>query len=360
MNRFSLWLCSIVGTLAVALIAACGDGGGAGGGTPASPCIAGGPPAILLDMPAAGASTLTGDVCNYADPNARVVVFALTNTWYVQPFASSPYTLPNAGRWSTSTHPWSRVVALLVDASRYTPPATSTAHPALASGVLAWVEYPSSGPIALDFAGRRWGVKQTAAPFDPGPNLWSNDPTVVGVAGDGLHLRIAQLAGRWQSAEVHLLEPLGYGTYTVNVATDLGSVDAQVVASPLFLYAMPGEEFDVEYSGAGGLIPAPDTGQFVVQPYTRAGNLLRFRQPTTPQFTVQIEWRADRIAFRSWDGWDTAPTPATTIAEWTYTGVDIPPADAARVHINLWLLNGTASSGFAGAEMVIRSFDFRP
>lgn len=345
----------IVGALAGAFIVACGGGGG---GT--SPCQAGEPPSILLDTPATGASTLTGHICNYDNRNARVVVYALTNTWYVQPFTSSPYTLPNAGRWSTFTHPWNRVVALLVDASRYSPPATSTTHPALAPGVLAWVEYPSSGPIELAFAGRRWAVKQSATPFDPGPNHWSSDPAVVGVESDGIHLRIAQLAGRWQCAEVHLLEPLGYGTYTVKVAADLGSVDTQVVASPLFLYAAPGQEFDVEYSGAGGLIPAPNSGQFVVQPYSRAGNLLRFPQPTTPQFTVQIEWRTDRIVFRTWDGWEAMPTPAKTIAEWTYAGADIPPPDAARVHMNLWLMNGTASSGFAGTEMVIRSFDFQP
>jgi methionine-rich copper-binding protein CopC len=35
------------------------------------------------------------------------------------------------------------------------------------------------------------------------------------VANDGLHLKIAQVNGTWQSAEVHLTEPLVYGTYTV-------------------------------------------------------------------------------------------------------------------------------------------------
>jgi len=48
------------------------------------------------------------------------------------------------------------------------------------------------------------------------------------------------------------------------------------------------------------------------------------------------------------------------IYQWTYTGSYIPPVGQERVHINLWLLNGSAPVSGAGDEMVINSFTFQP
>jgi len=71
------------------------------------------------------------------------------------------------------------------------------------------------------------------------------------------------------------------------------------VAAPLFIYALPTRRLDNEYSGAGGLIPNPDNAQFVVQPYTVPGNIVRYVQPSTAQFTSEMEWRADHVTFSS-------------------------------------------------------------
>jgi AMMECR1 domain-containing protein len=318
---------------------------------------------VTLNTPAAGATELFGNAYGI-DPNTtKVVIYALTNQWYVQPLTDAPFTNISAdGSWSSSTNLWSSIVVLLVNPANYTPAATEITNPALDPGVIAWTIYPSQ-PVSVDFSGRTWGIKVTGnAPgdqFDPGPNFWSSDPSVVNVAADGLHLKITQIDGMWQCGEVYLTQSLGYGTYTVQVSSHLDQLDQNTVAAPLFIYAAPGQELDNEYSGAGGLIGSPYNAQFVVQPYTVPGNLVRYVQPSTAQFTSQMDWHADHVTFTVWNGWSTVPAASDIIYQWTYTGSDIPPPGQERVHINLWLDNGYAPVSGVGDEMVINSFTFQ-
>ena len=283
----------------------------------------------------------------------------------MQPFVDAPFTtLQSDGSWSSETHPWSVLVVLLVDPGSYTPQATEITNPALDAGVLAYTMYPT-GPISVNFSGYTWGIKMTGTSpthyFDPGPNFWSNNSSVVNVASDGLHLQITNINGLWECGEVYLTKSLGYGTYTVQVASHLDQLQQNTVAAPLFIYvASSGQEVDNEYSGNGGLIPQPNNAQFVVQPYSVPGNIVRYKQPSTSQFTTQIQWSASKVVFSAWSGWANSPTAATLIYQWTYTGSYIPPAGQERVHINLWLLNGTAPRTGVGDEMVINSFTFQP
>jgi len=90
------------------------------------------------------------------------------------------------------------------------------------------------------------------------------------------------------------------------------------------------------------------------------GNVARYVQPSSAQFSSQIEWRADHVTFRAWNGWSNIPADGDVIYEWTYTGAYIPPPGQERVHINLWLLRGRAPASGAGDEMVINSFTFQP
>ena len=323
-----------------------------------------GQPAVVLDPPPPGASQLSGYACNVDTSKIKVVVYALTNQWYVQPYAAWPFTnIASDGSWTTGTHPWEALVVLLVDPANYAPPATEITNPALDPNVLAWTNYPAA-PISVSFSGYTWGIKVTGnAPgdqFDPGPNFWSSDPSVVSVAADGLHLNITAINGHWQSGEVYLTQALGYGTYTVQIDSRLDQLDQHTVAAPLFLYAAPGQELDNEYSGMGGLIPAPNNAQLVVQPYTVPGNMVRYLQPPTAQFTSQMEWFPDHVTFRTWNGWSTVPDPNDIISEWTYTGAYIPPPGNERVRINLWLLNGAAPTSGVGDSMIIRSFTYQP
>ncbi|MBV8900434.1 MAG: hypothetical protein JOY92_10035, partial [Verrucomicrobia bacterium] len=319
--------------------------------------------AVTLNPPAAGATQLSGNAYGI-DPNTtKVVIYALTNQWYVQPRVDAPFTdISTNGSWESSTNAWSSLIVLLVNPDNYTPAATEITNPALDPGVLAWTIYPSQ-PISVDFSGYTWGIKVAgsvaSARFDPGPNFWSSDPSVVKAAADGLHLKVTQVNGAWQCGEVYLTQSLGYGTYTVQVSTRLDQLDHNSVAAPLFIYAAPNQELDNEYSGAGGLIPSPYNAQFVVQPYTVPGNIVYYVQPSTAQFTSQIEWYADHVTFTAWNGWSKVPAPTDIIYQWTYTGNDIPPPGQERVHINLWRLNGSAPVSGVGNEMVINSFTFQ-
>jgi hypothetical protein len=341
--------------------ASCGGGDSTGGNTGGNN---GGAPSVTLNTPSAGANQLSGHAYNYPS-TAKIVIYALTNQWYVQPLVDAPFTtIQSDGSWTSSTYPWSVLVVLLVDPASYTPQATEITNPALDPGVLAYAMYPA-GPVSLNFSGYTWGIKMTGnLPtyyFDPGPNFWSNNSSVVNVASDGLHLQITNINGLWECGEVYLTKSLGYGTYTVQVASHLDQLQQNTVAAPLFIYvASSGQEIDNEYSGNGGLIPEPYNAQFVVQPYSVPGNIVHYKQPSTAQFTTQMQWGATKVVFSAWSGWANSPTAATLIYQWTYSGNDIPAAGQERVHINLWLLNGTAPQTGVGDEMVINSFTFQP
>jgi hypothetical protein len=323
-----------------------------------------GVPTVILNTPAAGASQLSGYAYNVNPATTEVVIYVLTNMWWVQPFADAPFTNINAdGSWTSYTHPWDNIVVLLVNPANYTPAATEITNPALDPGVLASTEYPA-GPASLQFSGYTWGIKTTGNvagdQFDPGPNFWSNDPSVVNLASDGLHLKITEIDGMWQCGEVYLTQSLGYGTYTVQVGSHLDQLGQNTVAAPLFIYAATNQELDNEYSGTGGLIASPYNAQFVVQPYTVAGNIVHYTQPSTAQFTSQMVWSADKVIFSAWNGWSSAPAAGDMIYQWTYTGSYIPPPGQERVHINLWLLNGSPPVRGVGDEMIINSFTFKP
>jgi len=177
---------------------------GCGGSTtpPPPPSGAGGQPAVTLNTLAAGAAQLSGYAYNVDPSQVKVVIYVLTNQWYVQPFVDAPFTdIASDGSWISSTNPLQSIVVLLVNPADYTPAATKITNPALDSGVLAWTEYPP-GQVSVSFSGRTWGIKVTgnaeSDQFDPGPNFWSNDPSVVSVASVGLHLKITQI--QWQLA----------------------------------------------------------------------------------------------------------------------------------------------------------------
>ena len=295
--------CGLVTAVLLAALAGCSGKTSSNSSNAGQPV---GQPAVTLNTPSPGATQLSGHAYN-TDTTTKVVIYALTNEWYVQPFVDAPFTNIYAdGSWTSSTNPWSSIVVLLVNPANYTPQGTEITNPALDPNVIAWTIYPS-GPISVNFSGYTWGIKTTGNvtgdQFDPGPNFWSNDASVVSVASDGLHLKDTQINGQWQCAEVYLTKSLGYGTYTVQVASRLDQLDPKTVAAPLFIYAAPSQELDNEYSGLGGLVPSPDNAQFVVQPYTVPGNIVYYIQRSTAQFTTQMVWHFDQVTFTAWNGW---------------------------------------------------------
>lgn len=70
----------------------------------------------------------------------RIVIYALTDRWYVQPLADHPLSpIGHDGSWSTWTHLGTRYGAILVD-STYQAASTLMALPQRGNGVLATAE----------------------------------------------------------------------------------------------------------------------------------------------------------------------------------------------------------------------------
>jgi hypothetical protein len=82
---------------------------------------------------------ISGDVSGVNPRKYRVVIYAYTNQWYIQPF-DTPDTkvtsIQEDGGWVQQTHPGSSYAALLVKPT-YSPPAKTLALPNLGGDVLA-------------------------------------------------------------------------------------------------------------------------------------------------------------------------------------------------------------------------------
>ena len=309
------------------------------------------PPTVAIAGLAPGATVVRGAVTNVDRTGLRISGWARTDRWYPQPALDAPFTaLAADGTWRYATHPWEQVAVLLVDAHYTLPGASIDYHPATDPGVVAWAEQPASA--TLTFAGQRWRVKDSA-PFatDPGPCVFSREN--VSVAADGLHLRVVERAGTWTCAEAVLDGPRGHGVYTFQIAGGLDALDPREVFSP-FLFDSPMHEIDIEFSPA---LASPFDVQYVVQPFTRPGNLRRFDLPAVTESTHRIVWRADAVEFLSWRGVAPFPPAAGDVLQaWTYTGPDIPPPGRMRVRINLWLHRGLPPASGAGSEVVVPAF----
>ena len=204
----------------------------------------------------------------------------------------------------------------------------------------------------INFAGRTWIVKSG---YDgPGPNDWDDSPQSVFVDSLGrLHLRITYSNGKWYSSEVYLPGSLGYGTYRFDVDTPVYNIDLNTVAAA-FVYQDDNHEIDVmEYSAWQE--PGNWMGQFVVQPWSIAGNMKRFPTPSVNAPSTQMmQWTPTNINFN-------VTQNGSTLASWNYTGGNnfVPGREA--VHLNHWLSNTPpAPANGQIQELIFRNFTFTP
>ncbi|MDQ1258170.1 MAG: hypothetical protein QG656_2779 [Candidatus Hydrogenedentes bacterium] len=207
----------------------------------------------------------------------------------------------------------------------------------------------------VSFAGRDWTVRTGEG--GPGPNNWSDSEESVWVDGDGLHLKIRNIDDVWHCAEVTSVLPSRYGMHTFYCASRVDCLDKNIVASP-FLYKDDSHEIDIEFSTWKR--SAGNNAQYVVQPYNASGHMRRFDMKLDGEFsTHSFNWLSDSIRFRSLHGhYAEPPAPEYVIQDWTYTGSDNPPeSDGLRIHINLWLIGGTAPSDGKEAEFVVKNAD---
>jgi len=206
----------------------------------------------------------------------------------------------------------------------------------------------------IRFSGYDWTVKFSERTAGPGPNFYSRSPRAVFVDSDGrLHLRIFKEPRGWECSEVVLTKQLGYGTYRFTVVTPPEMIDDRAILG-LFTYGDDPEfehrEIDIEISRWGD--SAKPNAQFVVQPFDRQENILRFEVPKSlPDVTYEFAWKPDCVSFRAQGkGFN---------KEWTFAGKNVPVPKDEAVRINYWLLDGKPPALQRTYEVVLSRFSFK-
>jgi len=294
-----------------------------------------------------------------ARPKQRIVLFARSESWWVQPLNTQPFTAiePNA-TWKSTIHLGTDYAALLVDPG-YHPPATIESLPGPGGDVVAVAATKGSSTYrprqrkALTFSGYEWEIRQT-----PGDRGGRNDYDArnawVDPAG-ALHLVLAQREGRWTSAEVKLTRSLGYGTYIL-VVPDMSRLDPAAALAMLTWDDLGADqhhrELDVEISRWGD--PANKDVQYAVQPHYVAANVFRFLAPPR-RLTHWLRWEPGRASFKTM----TAARGAGIVAQREFTsGVPVPGAETVR--LNLCYFHSSSAPPTADVEVVIEKFEYLP
>jgi hypothetical protein len=304
---------------------------------------------------------IEGRATNFG-PGQRIVLYARSGIWWIQPFANQPFTqIQPDSTWKNSTHLGTEYAAILVDAS-YQPPSKVATLPVEGGGVLA-IATAKGEPTAsivsktIHFSGYDWTVR--AADSDRGGQPNSYDPANAWTDARGyLHLRMEERDGVWSCAEVSLNRSLGYGSY-IFVVQDSGHLSPSAV---LGLYTFDDlrtdnirSELDVELSRWGN--PDGKNAQFVVQPFYVPENIARFTAPSGV-LAHMFRWEPGRASFKTSRG--SAIGPATVpISEHVFTA-GIPTPANEKVHINLYDYHHSKSSLQQPAEVVIEKFEYLP
>ena len=366
----TMWFCKwfrrrpISGALAVCTTALLLSWGAAVAGCRAD--LPGSAPAIeFTTIPPAGVGgsermvPIAGRVTG-ARPGQRIVLFARSGVWWVQPLTSDPFTtVASDSTWKNQVHLGVEYAALLVDPG-YRPPDTTEVLPQPGGGVVAVATIKGLGDLVsrprkvLQFSGYEWEVRDVPSERG-GPNEY--DPANAWVDADGaMHLKLAQRDGRWYSAEVILTRSLGYGTY-VFTARDTSRLDP-AAAFGMFTWddgaaEQNHREMDIEVSQWGD--PRIPNGQYALQPYYVPANVARFAVPPGT-VTHSFRWTAGRVAFRTVRG------PRLTnqhIAQHEFSS-GVPTPGAERIRMNVYFFRYSPSPPQADVEVVIERFQYLP
>jgi hypothetical protein len=290
-------------------------------------------------------------------PNQRVVLFARSGAWWVQPVVANPFTAVGAdGSWKNTTHLGMEYAALLVD-STYQPPPTTESLPAAGGPILAVITQKGGGTYTprpkqvLTFGGYEWEIRQR--PSDRGgANDYDARNAWVDNAGM-LHLLLTRRGERWTSAEITLTRSLGYGTYTF-VVHEASHLDPSAVLG-FFTWDDSGpeqnhRELDVEVSRWGS--PENKDAQYVVQPHYVAANVYRFKLPTG-RLTHSFRWEPDHALFQ------TLGPRGQVVARREFTS-GVPVSGTESVRMNLYYYRASPKPPSGNVEVVVERFMYLP
>jgi hypothetical protein len=295
-------------------------------------------------------------------PGQKIVVYAHSGGWWVQPLAAQPFTdIKTDSTWSTPTHLGTEYAALLVEHG-FHPVPTLDALPdkggqILVIAIVKGTPTPPEPTKLVHFSGYDWRVRtsssnrgSTITHYSP-ENVWTD-------SGGAMHLRIANHADKWTCAEVYLTRSLGYGMYRFTVRESSHLEPAAVLG--MFTWDDSSQEqnhreFDVEITRWGD--PHGKNAQFAVQPYYVPANVVRFTVPSGV-ITYSFQWEPGRLTSRAVRGGGSG-TGAAPIAEHIFTsGVPTPGGEQARM--NLYIFGNAPEPLKSQNEAVIERFEYLP
>lgn len=294
-----------------------------------------------------------------AQPGDSIVLFAKSGQWWVQPLTDHPFTpIDSDSTWHNSTHFGFEYAALLVRPG-YRPPPVMTSLPKAGELIRAVADIKGvpATPVpvkTIHFSGYDWKVRSTSSNRGGGISLYDPDNAWTDESG-ALHLRISRKSGKWNCAEVNLMQSLGYGTYRFT-PRDTSFLEPAAVLS-MFTWDDTGpeqnhREFGVELARWGD--PANKNAQFVVQPYYVPVNVARFMTVPGP-VTYSFRWEPGKLSFEAIQ----RGGKTHVISEHTFTS-GLPTPGNEAIHINLYIYNSSPFPLKNETEAVIEKFEYLP
>jgi hypothetical protein len=294
-----------------------------------------------------------------AQPGQRIVLYARSGKWWIQPLRSNPFTVvQKTGKWTNATHLGTEYAAILVD-PEFHPPPNYDALPGRGGSIAAVTAVPGQAKppsVMAAFSGYEWRLRD--APSNRGGTANPYSSSCISVDPDGaMHLRIVKKGDEWVCSEVSLTRSLGYGTYRFVVRDVAHLHPSQVFTIFTWDYAggdQGNREVDIEISRWGD--PHNNNARFVVQPYNVATNVSLFAAPEG-KLVHTIHWEPGRISFRTVRG--TGSAAADVVAEHEFTsGVPAPGIESIRM--NHYVFRHGLPVESDESEVVVDRFEYLP
>ena len=210
------------------------------------------------------------------------------------------------------------------------------------------------------FGTNEWFIRTGPNPGGAGPNYWGSGKESVEVVDNKLHLRIAQVNGRWTSAEVMTPIPDGKRGAVIMITSPTHDLDPRLVIG-MFAYRDDHNELDVEISRFGS--PASlYNAQYAV--HSPRGGVEKYpfsitHSPESPATMHTITW-GPRVSPGVGLGIEPISFASDGIGvreSWDYAGAAV-NLQRAWLHINVWLYEGKAPANGQPIDVEIGSIRF--
>ena len=293
-------------------------------------------------------------------PGQRIVLFAKSGAWWVQPYLNNPFTeIQTDSSWKNSTHLGTEYAALLV-APDYHPPARIDALPPTGKGVIAVAGVKGevisrTNAKTVKFSGYEWKVRTTAS--ERGGMINNYDAANVWTDEKGfLHLRIRRDGDQWTCAEISLPGSLGYGTYNFTVQDTFKLEPAAVLSIFTWDDLEAGQnhrEMNIEITRWGD--QSNENLRYVIQPFYVPANVVQFSMPAGT-VTHSIRWEPGKAEFKTIAG---AGGNSKAISKHVFAS-SVPASEGEAIHLILYVFGYSKQPLEKETEVIIEKFEYLP